>query len=435
MCGIIYIMRKDGRPAYKTVLKRYRKQKHRGTEGYGYVAIKDNVVVSYKRAPTEHEIIEMLEKEDAPEILFHHRNPTSTVNIEEEAQPLLIQNKLLEHGYYVAHNGVIRNDISLKKKHNEMGIEYGTEISKGFKVRSSGNYYRDTQKLTEWNDSEAIAVETALAIDGKKESIETEGYAAIIGLQVKDGLVVSRFFYRNLNPLTFHEDKQIISIASMGHGNVVKPDFVLKLGERGGFQQIRDLKTPPTFKPTPPQDTTPWHNRNPSGRVWNSEKMQWDDLPSEKNRLHLPAAPRMGFVPPAGNSHITGDRNMRIHWEDDEMMFRFDDEEEPDELSSSIKSVERIIDLAKGMSGLIPVTSYTLDLLYSEWTRADDAVTAMEKAIKILSERTETMAVIPDELYSCEERLENAMQRARTYAENLSKQLQVSELNGERMRV
>lgn len=93
MCGIVYVRRHDGKPAAKSVRKRYHNQKARGTEGFGYVAVQNGRVVSVARAQTEHEIMQKLEQETADEILFHHRMPTSGPNVEEMAHPILVEHK------------------------------------------------------------------------------------------------------------------------------------------------------------------------------------------------------------------------------------------------------------------------------------------------------------------------------------------------------
>lgn len=272
MCGIVVVIRKDGLPAYKNVLKRYRKQKHRGTQGYGYVAVKDNLVVSYQRATTEHEIEKLLEQETAPEIWFHHRNPTSTPNVEEEAHPLLIDWANLEHKYFVLHNGVIHNDDDLKKQHDAMGIEYKTLLTEAFIVGKK--VYRHLK--TNFNDTEALAVETALALDGKKKKIETEGSAAVVGLQVKEGVVVSRFFFRNSNPLNFHEDKQMITLTSEGGGVTVNDKYVMRLKVEGGTTLFGSkdvtIESPRAYKS--------WENKSALRGVYNEITNEWDLIPA-----------------------------------------------------------------------------------------------------------------------------------------------------------
>ena len=248
MCGFVYISRKDGRPAYKSVLKRYRAQKARGTQGFGYVAIQNDQIISYKRAETEHEIVNLLSKEKAPEILFHHRQPTGTPNMTEQAHPFLVENEMLDHQYFVAHNGVIRNTAELYDAHEKMGIGYSSEMLKAYVSKNGEQHVTGVV----WNDSESLAVETALALDGKKNRIETEGPAAVIGLQTKGKKVINRFFFRNmLNPLKWHEDKVMITITSMGEGTVVEPSQVYRINPTGGFSVLSEKLLPfLSYKPT-----------------------------------------------------------------------------------------------------------------------------------------------------------------------------------------
>lgn len=243
MCGIVYIKRKDNKPAYKSVLKRYRAQASRGQQGFGYVAVKDNKVVSYHRAPTEAEIIKLLEKEDASEILFHHRFPTSTPNIEESAHPIVVDNpKVLKHGYIFVHNGVITNTEELYDKHVEQGFKYNTEIQKGF-VTAKGERFFDE---FDWNDSESIAIETALALDGVKGDIDTRGAAAVIGFKLdREGNILERIFYRNKNPLKYSSDATMTTLTSEGKGTDVDNVYVFQMNEDGSIErQKKQILTP-----------------------------------------------------------------------------------------------------------------------------------------------------------------------------------------------
>lgn len=235
MCGLVYVKRKDGRPAYKAVLKRYRGQKTRGQDGFGYVAIKDNKVVGYHRAPTEHEIVKLLEKEDAPEIMFHHRYPTSTPNVEEAAHPILVENQLLTHQYFVLHNGVIKNTKDLREGHYKLGIPYTTEIMKGFTALKTQKLYHTELA---WNDSESLAIETALAMDGLKKTIDTEGAAAVMGVKTNGLNVTDRFFFRNENhPLMYHEDKVMVTVTTLGSGTLVPATSIQRIKEGGGYER------------------------------------------------------------------------------------------------------------------------------------------------------------------------------------------------------
>jgi hypothetical protein len=242
MCGLIYVKRKDGLPAYKSVLKRYRRQKQRGQDGFGYVAVKDNRVVAVKRAATEHEIVQHMQKENAPEILFHHRFPTSTPNTHEVAHPMEVNLPGSDYRYLIAHNGVIRNTKELKEAHEKLGIKYKTEITEGFMPAASGVFYTTR---TIWNDSESIAIETALVIEGKKETIDTQGAAAVIGFRLQGDRVVDRFAYRNyIHPLAYHNDQAMTEITTLGRGVPITVLDAWRIKENGEVEQFVGVGTP-----------------------------------------------------------------------------------------------------------------------------------------------------------------------------------------------
>lgn len=363
MCGIVYVKRKDGVPAYKSVMKRYHSQKNRGQQGYGYVAIKNNKVVSYKRAPTEHEIVTLMQKEDAPEILFHHRFPTSTPNIEEAAHPLLVEHTSLSHQYFVAHNGVIRNDDNLKKIHNELGFKYMTEIINGYMSVQSGKMYSSGSK---WNDSESIAIETALALDGKKKTIDSEGAAAIICIQTKGDQVTNRFFYRNAsNPLKFREDKVMVSLTSEGDGEMVNPLIVQRLKEEGGYEDVKDMQTPNIHV-----------YMGAYGRPRDFfEKNHWDAalsqyVPNESISILLPQ--RSSWSAPSRKGYS-----------------EYDDED----IYSHVQTMEQIIaqqekddeDAADTYSEMVSIM--TDSVLHEEWTHAIDTETSLKRKIKLCDDQ------------------------------------------------
>ncbi len=226
MCGLVFIRKTDGSKAQKAVWKRYLSQKDRGMRGYGYAAIKNGRIVNMGRELYEADIEKLIKKEDADEILFHHRTPTSTENMIEATHPIDVQNESLEFDYCLAHNGIIHNADELKLEHEKLGFEYTTNIV--YKtVTRLGQY-----KTSEFNDSESLAIEVALVLDGKKEKIETRGSAAFICLKIEKGtgVVKNVFFGRNLgNPLMYYSDKNFISITSQGSGALVKEDMLYKL--------------------------------------------------------------------------------------------------------------------------------------------------------------------------------------------------------------
>lgn len=211
MCGIIHCKKTNkNESANRLVIKRFEKQRTRGTQGFGYVELKNGYVVSEVRTRTEDEAMKKLNKSEADEILFHHRLPTSTPNIIESTHPILVSNDSLEYDYYVVHNGVISNDDELRAEHIKQGFEYTTDLKKQFV--SKKNIYEETL----WNDSEAVAIDFCLAIEKGKE-MTSKGSIAIVALQFEktSGKAIALYFGRNAgNPLKIENDKSFLSISS-----------------------------------------------------------------------------------------------------------------------------------------------------------------------------------------------------------------------------
>ena len=91
------VSRSDGLPASKPVQRRYTAQKSRGVRGFGYIAVENGKIKRVVRSTTEAGIERELKQETASEILFHHRLPTSTPNVEDSTHPIVIKNKLLKY--------------------------------------------------------------------------------------------------------------------------------------------------------------------------------------------------------------------------------------------------------------------------------------------------------------------------------------------------
>jgi predicted glutamine amidotransferase len=219
MCGIVYVRRKDGLSANKRVWKKYNKQRTRGNDGFGFIAIEGDTVKSYKRTMTEDKIEDALKAENSAHILFHHRFPTSTENLPESAHPIQVKHRELKYTYYVVHNGVITNDDTLREDHMKLGYTYTTAIEKQYRT-AKGTIYTSG---TEYNDSEALAIELARTIEGLQTEVRARGSMAVIILQCdKTGKKVHRMYYgRNEgNPLTVYEDDTQMCIASEGGKNI-----------------------------------------------------------------------------------------------------------------------------------------------------------------------------------------------------------------------
>lgn len=225
MCGIIWGLSKRGSRINKALLRKYRKQKARGFEGFGYLAMYNNTI-SYIRRETESEIEKDLSKEDSNSIMFHHRLPTSTINVEETAHPIYVSHDELDYDYYVVHNGVITNSDDLKKEHEtKYKYVYNTVITeytqKQYIVKSTKEKYVGVTKEIEtvFNDSESLAIEVARNIDGMSREINTVGSVAFICVQCdKKTQKPLKVYYghNDRNPLHIEEDRDFLWIKSVG---------------------------------------------------------------------------------------------------------------------------------------------------------------------------------------------------------------------------
>ena len=227
MCGIVTAVHLKGGRVSKKVKEEYEKQKSRGSEGFGFASIDNEGIVSVQRSETEHKILKSLKHDGASIVMFHHRFPTSTINVEECTHPIFVSHEDLDYDYYIVHNGVIRNDDELKKKHETLGYVYRTEL----KVNSNTTYksaYSDmsyvvTDKETsEYNDSEALAIEIARFLDGASNKIDAVGTIAFICYKVhksgkNKGRLIAMYYGRNGgNPLCYSTEGNIMLLKSVG---------------------------------------------------------------------------------------------------------------------------------------------------------------------------------------------------------------------------
>lgn len=220
MCGLISVLSKRRKPAGQYAFELYKKQASRGRDGYGYIAIHDNKIVSLERSKDEETIRAKLMKEKAEMIMFHHRFPTSTDNTVGTTHPMFVSNGELEYDYYFAHNGVITNASQLKVEHNNLGYNYLTE----HKLMEVAEYPHglDPEVVGEpkikFNDSESLAIELARYIEGRVERVETEGAAAFWGVSVVKGTnQVHRIYYgkNKGRDLSFFKNKKWFGVTSI----------------------------------------------------------------------------------------------------------------------------------------------------------------------------------------------------------------------------
>lgn len=235
MCGLVGIIRLDGHDARKTALKRYDAQSHRGSDGFGFVAIKDDVMIKHERSETEDEIKALLALAPCDTLIFHHRIPTSTPNLKECNHPIKVSHSSLSHDYYVIHNGIIWDAESkrLKDKHEKQGFTYTTEVKFTAHVGD-----RSIPIQTKWNDSEALAIELAQDVDKDGDGIVAEGSIAFIAIKVnkETGKIANIFWGTNGgSPLKFFEVRDtMITICSEGAGEEVKEHTLYSLDFTSG---------------------------------------------------------------------------------------------------------------------------------------------------------------------------------------------------------
>lgn len=220
MCGIIYVNKERGSAA-KPVWKRYLRQRERGKDGFGFVSIENEAVRTLGRDITDEGIHPKMLQCKESSMLFHHRKPTSTDNFEEATHPIFVSNKVLKHDYFIIHNGVIRNPDVRKKEHEELGFEYTTEMETHATVKRKigGKVLQTKEVKSEYNDSEALAIDIALYAEEWSDVIESYGTIAFIALQVEKGgdkILNMLYAHNSGNPLTIEKRKGFFSITSVG---------------------------------------------------------------------------------------------------------------------------------------------------------------------------------------------------------------------------
>lgn len=203
MCGIVYRKSLTNINISYDILQMYKNQRNRGYEGFGFYVPNKNKLV---HNTDEQAILKKLKSTNATEILFHHRFPTSTDNVQNACHPFKVT--INNTDYYVVHNGYLYNQDDLRKQHYKKGYEYSS-------VQPDGRF----------NDSEALAYDLALYLSGKQRKLYSQGAVAFI-VYTKDAI----YFGRNTDsPLVYHINDKYITIRSEGRGNTAKPDTLYKL--------------------------------------------------------------------------------------------------------------------------------------------------------------------------------------------------------------
>lgn len=138
-------------------------------------------------------------------IMFHHRWPTSTINVRQAAHPFTTKKFFGDTEYILIHNGHINNAEELFVAHQELGIDYQSLLP----------------DLT-FNDSEALLWDFALVMEGKQEGLKARGAVALICMKLAKGEREVLYFGRNSSPLYLNQTDDYMQLASEGTGISVK---------------------------------------------------------------------------------------------------------------------------------------------------------------------------------------------------------------------
>ena len=220
MCGIIYERKLNKENVNYDIKSIYFDQKERGTNGYGFVAIKDGNLKHF-RSKYEHLILHDLKENKCSDILFHHRRPTSTHNVENAAHPLCSGDNFKDHKYYMVHNGSIHNSKELYRKHTDAKLTYES-------ICGMGEF-----DMPIFNDSESLMLELALIIEGTKSKNDFAAYGSMAFVMIQtdnNGKPLNLYFGRNDgSPLKIKSGKNKLTIASDIEGEDVAINSLNKI--------------------------------------------------------------------------------------------------------------------------------------------------------------------------------------------------------------
>lgn len=225
MCGIV--ARFGGKPEniVDDVWRVFTKQEGRGSDGFGFIALKDGKIIRKSRRTHEGGIKDDLDKAvySAPDcVLFHHRFPTSTINVAESAHPLPIDLKGWRNKYYILHNGVVSGE-DMSEIH-KAGYQFKSRVDEI-------TYYRVGKKLYEHiedsnvNDSETLGFYIAQLLEGQRTDIPMTGAIACLMLQEnKETKQCTLYAMRNhMNPLKVQRHKKELLVSSENDGGAELP--------------------------------------------------------------------------------------------------------------------------------------------------------------------------------------------------------------------
>lgn len=219
MCGIVCQLSKTDQPVNRSVAKYYKKQKHRGTQGYGFVA-QYGEIVKKTRATLERDALTALYARKSNMVMFHHRMPTSTDNVLNSCHPF--KATIGDRSLYLVHNGWITNSYDLETKHSDEGIGYVSKETYTGKTANNATYTTER-----FNDSEALAWDVAHVLF-KDELPQARGMIAFIALETTpEGHPKVLHFYRNEDaPLRMTNDDNNLMLGSETPGISIEANML-----------------------------------------------------------------------------------------------------------------------------------------------------------------------------------------------------------------
>jgi hypothetical protein len=315
MCGLVASFntspdkKKKAQDANQFIIDQFEDQHSRGVKGFGIIRIGKNMNVEIDRACETTKFLVDLYFKKSPIIIAHHRTPTSTNNLIDQTHPMFISNDILKYDYNVVHNGIVSNDTELYKKHEELGFLYKTEYLE---------VYSDAYEKTKFNDSECIAVELALFIEGKITNIDITNNAAFIVLQSdkKTKKAVRVFFGKNnTGDLNMDRRDNELRISSEGLGEKVDPNILFSFDPKD--PTITLMQTPIPFKAQKVYESTGVRSDGyegsgwKMGRIWDAETHKYVDPPATQPAL-LPTNVEVtkvdktkDMIPVAGKGYVS----------------------------------------------------------------------------------------------------------------------------------
>ncbi len=253
MCGIIGILRKKETKKGNTqvaeaVQEIFEDQASRGTQGFGITKIENKgTILTKRKTQLLSALLDLrLDCGGAKGIVMHHRQPTSSPNKLSQTHPIFVSNPLLQNDYLVVHNGVMQNEDERKVEHEKLGFKYTTQLAgkeKGFP--------------NDFNDSEAIAIDFAMAIEELEQIIMSRGSAALIAIQLdkNTGKALKIHLWRGTNPLNYLETEEAFFFSSTGPGEALRTETLLTIDIETNTTLEKELKQAtytytPTYVPT-----------------------------------------------------------------------------------------------------------------------------------------------------------------------------------------